>query len=53
MGLHQMHGAPIRKEQTRQLVEGSSIFASLLPSEWGETVLFLSWETQSSPGEFI
>lgn len=53
MGLHQMHGAPIRKEQTWQLLEGSSVFALLLPSKWGETVLFLSWETQWSPGEFI
>lgn len=53
MGLHQMDEAPIRKKQTRQLLEGSSIFTLLLLSKWGETVLFLSWEIQSSPGEFL
>ena len=48
-----MHEVPLSGEQTRQLPEGSSVFALLLPSKWGKTVLFLSWETQSSPGEFI
>lgn len=48
-----MHEAPIRGEQARQLPEDRSVFALLLPSQWGKTVLLLSWETQSSPGEFI